>query len=73
MNFTPEQMTELKQIFQTKENCDSSMKKQDEKINDLKVEIAAVNTKLKILIYIALAICGGTPDAIQAVVKLIFG
>lgn len=33
---TPEMIEELKMVFQTKDNCDTTMKRQDEKISRLK-------------------------------------
>ena len=68
---TPEVMEELKLIFQTREECNTSMKKQDDRITDIKIEMAGINTKLKIVIAILGAIASGVPNLLPAIVKIL--
>lgn len=68
---TPEVMEELKLIFQTREECNTSMKKQDDRITDIKIEMAGINTKLKIVIAILGAIASGVPNLLPAIAKIL--
>ena len=70
---TPEMIEELKMIFQTKDNCDTTMKRQDEKISDLKIEMANINTKLKIVIALLGVIGTGIPNLLPAIAKILAG
>ena len=70
---TPEMIEELKMVFQTKDNCDTTMKRQDEKISDLKIEMANINTKLKIVIALLGVIGTGIPNLLPAIAKILAG
>ena len=70
---TPEMIEELKMVFQTKDNCDTTMKRQDEKISDLKIEMANINTKLKIVIALLGVIGTGIPNLLPAIAKMLAG
>ena len=70
---TPEMIEELKMVFQTKDNCDTTMKRQDEKISDLKIEMANINTKLKIVIVLLGVIGTGIPNLLPALAKILAG
>lgn len=70
---TPEMIEELKMVFQTKDNCDTTMKRQDEKISDLKIEMANINTKLKIVIALLGVIGTGIPHLLPAIAKILAG
>ncbi len=47
------------------------MKKQDEKISDLKIEMANINTKLKIVIALLGVIGTGIPNLLPAIAKIL--
>ena len=70
---TPEMIEELKMVFQTKDNCDTTMKRQDEKISDLKIEMANIYTKLKIVIALLGVIGTGIPNLLPAIAKILAG
>lgn len=70
---TPEVMEELKLIFQTREECNTSMKKQDDRITDIKIEMAGINTKLKIVIALLGVIGTGIPNLLPAIAKILAG
>ena len=70
---TPEVMEELKLIFQTREECNTSMKKQDDRITDIKIEMAGINTKLKIVIALLGVIGTGIPNLLPAIAKMLAG
>ena len=70
---TPEVTEELKLIFQTREECNTSMKKQDDRITDIKIEMAGINTKLKIVIALLGVIGTGIPNLLPAIAKILAG
>ena len=70
---TSEMVEELKLVFQTKDNCDTTMKRQGEKISDLKIEMANINTKLKIVIALLGVIGTGIPNLLPAIAKILAG
>lgn len=70
MNVTREMIEELKNIFVTKEECTKRMEEENQKITDLRVDMAKIVSKLNILIAILSAIGA---SMIGVCIKLLFG
>lgn len=69
-HITMEMVDELKNFFVTKEECQKRMEEENQKITDLRVDMAKIVSKLNILIAILSAIGA---SLIGVCIKLLFG
>lgn len=69
MALEPEDIAYLQALFVPKDECNKTVARENEKINDLKVLVEKTNTKLSIMIAILAAIAG---PLVALCVKLLF-
>ena len=65
-----EDMARLKEIFVTRQECQTSMDVIDDRVNKSMVRLSVIETKLGVIVWLLTAVCGGI---IAMLVKMFFG
>ena len=70
MSLDDRDIDRLKEIFVTRQECDDSMDKVEQKISDYSVRLAVIEQQLKTIMWLLAAIGSGV---ITTLIKLFFG
>lgn len=70
MGLEREDIDRLKEIFVTRQECDTTVNAVDEKINNENVRLAVIEHRLGVISWLLMAVCGGI---ITTLVKLFIG
>ena len=70
MNIEKEDIERLKEIFVTRQECDSNMDGLGKEINSENVRLAVIEQRLGTISWLLTAVCGGV---IATLIKLFFG